>query len=100
MFRGVGSTESAALDVEDGVVTAARVAVKGAKPYPSRLSGVGSALVDETADDGTGDRVADAALRGVDPGELLTNRAAAGRYRLRLVRSYCRRAIDRAVADR
>ncbi|ESP90092.1 hypothetical protein [Candidatus Halobonum tyrrellensis] len=46
------------------------------------------------------ERAAATALDGVDPAGLPDTDAAAGRYRLRLVRSDCRRAIERAAAGR
>ena len=88
---------AAALETDDGVVTSARVAVNGAKRYPIRLPGVESALEGLRATGKPGKQAANAALADVDPETLLANDAAAGEYRLRLVRSYCGRAIDRAI---
>lgn len=90
---------SAALALEDDTVQAARVAVNGAKPYPIRLPNVEAVLVGESMGDELRSRAAEAALRDVAPEALLTNDAAAGEYRRRLVRSYCRKAIEQATAD-
>lgn len=90
---GVAST----IEIDAGTVESARVAVNGAKPYPIRLPNVEETLVGGSIDDKLRSRAADAALRDVDPDTLLANDAAKGQYRLRLVRSYCREAIERAT---
>lgn len=88
---------ASALEIDAGTVESARVAVNGAKSYPIRLPNVEETLVGGSIDDDLRSRAADAALRDVDPDTLLANDAAGGQYRLRLVRSYCREAIERAT---
>lgn len=87
---------AARLETDGDLVESARVAVNGAKPYPIRLPEVEETLVGETLDDDLRARAADAALRNVDPEELVGNEAADGQHRLRLVRSYCQQALERA----
>lgn len=93
---------AAAFETDGGAVETARVAVNGARPYPVRLPDVEAALAGADLSTLAGDRAAaaaDAALGDADPETLLANDAAAGEYRLRLVRSYCRRALERAATD-
>ncbi|GGN20882.1 FAD binding domain-containing protein [Halarchaeum nitratireducens] len=89
-----------ALDVADGTVMSARVAANGARAYPIRLSAVEARLVGAPLHDLPAADAADAALADVDPASLVVDDAAAGRYRRRLVRSYCRRALEDAVGVR
>lgn len=90
---------AANLDIEDGIVEGARVAVNGARPYPIRLSNVEEALRGEAVDGGLPASAAATALREADPETLLANEAASGTHRLQLVRSYCEQAIDRASRE-
>ena len=89
---------AAALETDGDRVESARVAVNGAKPYPVRLPGVEGTLVGGSLDDDLRARAAEAALSDVDPESLLADDAARGAHRLRLVRSYCREALERASA--
>ncbi|ELZ61159.1 MULTISPECIES: xanthine dehydrogenase family protein subunit M [unclassified Haloferax] len=94
---------AAAFETEDGVVRSARVAVNGAKPYPIRLPNVERALVDEAVgrvvDGDVATEAATAALDDVETASLLANDAATEEYRRRLVRTYCRQAIERAASE-
>lgn len=87
---------AARLETDGDFVESARVAVNGAKPYPIRLPQVEETLAGGTLDDERRARAADAALRDVDPETLVANEVADGRHRLRLVRSYCQQALERA----
>lgn len=87
------------LEISNGTVEAARVAANGAKPYPIRLPNVEKTLVGEPIDDELRSRAAEGALQDTDPATLMANEAAAGRYRLRLVRSYCYQALEQATAS-
>lgn len=89
---------AAALETDGNRVESARVAVNGAKPYPIRLPEVEDTLVGGLLDDGLRTRAAGAALSDVDPESLLADDDGAGAHRLRLVRSYCREALERASA--
>lgn len=87
---------AATLEINDGMINEARVAVNGARPYPIRLSNVEEALRNERVDEDLPARAAATALQETDPETLLANEAASGTHRLQLVRAYCERAIDRA----
>lgn len=87
---------AANLKTDGDLVESARVAVNGAKPYPIRLPQVEEVLVGGTLDDELRSRAADAALRGVDLETLVANEADSGAHRLRLVRSHCQKALERA----
>ncbi|AGB38881.1 FAD binding domain-containing protein [Natronococcus occultus] len=90
---------AAVLETDGDAVTRARVAVNGAKPYPIRLPSVERTLVGGPIDDESLTAAADAASEDIDPAALIATDTAAGQHRLRLVQSYCRRAIARAIAD-
>ena len=87
-----------ALDTRDGIVDSIRIAVNGAFPCPTRLTGVEQTLQNERLTDERIDAASDSALTDVDPANLLDNEYAAGRHRLRLLRAYCNRALKNARA--
>jgi len=87
---------AAALETEGRTVTDARLATNGAKPYPVRLPAVEERLVGEPVSD-LPESAADAALRDTDLDSLVSDGPVGGRYRRRLVRSYCRRALEDAT---
>lgn len=89
---------AATLEADGNRVESARVAVNGAKPYPIRLPEVEKTLAGELLDDGLRTRAAEAALSDVDPESLLADGETTGTHRRRLVRSYCREALERASA--
>jgi carbon-monoxide dehydrogenase medium subunit len=85
-----------ALKTDGGRVDSARVAVNGAKPYPIRLPHVEEALIGESLEADLRAQAAEVALRDVDPDTLVSSEAADGEHRLRLARSQCQEALERA----
>lgn len=94
---------AARVDLDDGAVEEARVAVNGLTPRPTPLPGVEEALVGVSATDSaaTGDAVADAADRadeGVDPDRVRADHLVSAEQRRRLLPSYTERAVSKALA--
>lgn len=83
------------LEIERGVIVAARVGVGGAERRPRRIAGVGAVLAGSAPEDAAFARAADAAAAAIDPMEDL--QVSAG-LRRDLVRAAVRRALRSAVA--
>ena len=87
---------AAALDVRDGVVAEARVAVTGAAGSPSRLTGVERALAGQPATNET--LAAVSAGAGAELTDLNEDIHASAGYRRAMVEVFTRRALTTALA--
>jgi carbon-monoxide dehydrogenase medium subunit len=90
---------AAVLELDDGVVTSARVAANGAFDHAIRLPGTEDALVDERLGEDAIDTAAAAAMDGVDESALMGDHHVSAEYREELLRAYTARALTEA-ADR
>ena len=87
---------AAALEVQDGVIASARVAVTGAAGSPSRLAGVERALAGQPATHGT--VTAASADAGAGLADLNEDIHASAEYRRAMVEVFTRRALTAALA--
>ena len=87
---------AAALEVQDGVIASARVAVTGAAGSPSRLAGVERALAGQPATRGT--VTAASADAGAGLADLNEDIHASAEYRRAMVEVFTRRALTAALA--
>lgn len=88
---------AAVVEVENGTVTTARIAVNGVTDPPSRLAPAEDALVGESATDETIAAAADRAGDDLDPDELISDTHASGEFRAQLLGTYVRQAVEAAV---
>ena len=87
---------AAALEVQDGVIASARVAVTGAAGSPSRLAGVERALAGQPATRGT--VTAASADAGAGLADLNEDIHASAEYRRAMVEVFAHRALTAALA--
>lgn len=88
---------AAAVTVDDGEVTDARVAANGATNVPIRLTAVEEALVGDAVDSGAVKAAADRVGDGLDPTDLRSDVYASGEFRAQLLAAYAERALETAV---
>jgi carbon-monoxide dehydrogenase medium subunit len=88
---------AAVLELDDGVVSTARVAANGAFDHAVRLTGVEDALVDESLDEERVERAAAAATDGFDESALMSDHHVSADYRAELLRAYTERALTEAT---
>jgi carbon-monoxide dehydrogenase medium subunit len=88
---------AAVLDLDDGVVSAARVAANGAFDHAMRLTAVEDALVDESLDEERVERAAAAATDGFDESAFMSDHHVSADYRAELLRAYTARALTEAT---
>ena len=81
----------ARVEIADGGITFARVAVGGVAPVPLRLQQVEEVLASERATPGTLERAASLAAEGANPLPMT-------RYKVALLKETVREALDRALA--
>ena len=87
---------AAALEVEDGACTAARVAVTGASSHAQRLAAVEEAIIGERLNDDTIAAAAERAVEGLE--DLNADIHASEEYRREMTKVFTRRAIAAAAA--
>ena len=88
---------AAALEVQDGMIASARVAVTGAGGSPSRLAGVEQALAGQPATRGT--IAAASADAGAGLADLNEDIHASAEYRRAMVEVFAQRALTAALAS-
>jgi carbon-monoxide dehydrogenase medium subunit len=88
---------AAVLKLDDGVVSAARVAANGSFDHAVRLTGVEEALVDESLDEERVEHAAAAATDGFDESALMSDHHVSADYRAELLRAYTARALTEAT---
>lgn len=92
---------AASVDLDEGVVNEANVAVNGLIPRPIRLSGVEEALVGVEASAAEETAVGEAASRAgdeIDADQVREDHLVSAAQRRRLLPSYTERAVSKAVA--
>ncbi|MDS0299315.1 xanthine dehydrogenase family protein subunit M [Halogeometricum sp. S1BR25-6] len=88
---------AAAVVVEDGDVTDARVAVNGVTDPPRRLAPVEAALDGAPADAESVEAAADRATEDIDPGAAVSDAYASGAYRVEVLPVHVRRSLETAL---